>query len=35
MEKEGLVGMAVVGGAVLAVGALVGVGMAIAKRSKW
>lgn len=31
MEKEGLVGMAVAGGAILAVGAIVGVGMAIAK----
>lgn len=31
MEKEGLMGMAVAGGAILAVGAIVGVGMAIAK----
>lgn len=34
MEKEGLMGMAVAGGAILAVGAIVGVGMAIAK-AKW
>lgn len=34
MEKEGLVGMAMAGGLVLAVGAIVGVGMAIAK-AKW
>lgn len=32
MDKEGLVGMAVAGGAVLAVGALVGLGMAIASK---
>ncbi|XP_056630072.1 mitochondrial fission 1 protein [Diorhabda sublineata] len=34
LEKEGLVGMAFTGGIVLAVGALVGVGMAIASRGK-
>ncbi|XP_057667500.1 mitochondrial fission 1 protein [Diorhabda carinulata] len=34
MGKEGLVGMAFTGGIVLAVGALVGVGMAIASRGK-
>ncbi len=33
MEKEGLVGMAVVGGATLAFGALVGLGVALAKRN--
>ncbi len=33
MEKDGLIGMAVVGGATLAFGALVGVGIALAKRS--
>ena len=33
MEKEGLIGMAVVGGATLVFGALVGVGLALAKRS--
>ncbi|KAK4879044.1 hypothetical protein RN001_007190 [Aquatica leii] len=32
MEKEGLVGMAVAGGFVLALGALVGLGMAIASK---
>lgn len=31
MERDGLVGMAVVGGATLAFGALVGVGIALAK----
>ncbi|RZC34415.1 mitochondrial fission 1 protein [Asbolus verrucosus] len=34
MEKEGLVGMAMAGGVVLAVGAIVGVGMAIASKVK-
>ncbi|CAG9865022.1 unnamed protein product [Phyllotreta striolata] len=34
MEKEGLVGMAMTGGIVLAVGAIVGVGMAIASKAK-
>ena len=34
MEKEGLVGMAVVGGATLALGGLVGLGIALAKSSK-
>ncbi|KAG5885537.1 hypothetical protein JTB14_027392 [Gonioctena quinquepunctata] len=34
MEKEGLVGMAVAGGVVLAVGAILGVGMAIASKTK-
>ncbi len=33
MEKEGLIGMAVVGGATLAFGALVGLGIAMAKRN--
>ena len=32
MEREGLVGMAVVGGATLAFGAVVGLGLALAKR---
>jgi fission 1 protein len=32
MEKEGLIGMAIVGGATLAFGALVGIGMAMAKK---
>jgi len=32
MEKEGLMGIAIVGGATLAVGALVGLGIALAKR---
>ena len=31
MEKEGLIGMAVVGGATLALGGLVGLGIALAK----
>ena len=34
MEKEGLIGMAVVGGAALAFGGLVGLGIALAKSSK-
>ena len=34
MEKEGLIGMAVVGGATLALGGLVGLGIALAKSSK-
>ncbi|CAH1183312.1 unnamed protein product [Phaedon cochleariae] len=34
MEKEGLVGMAYAGGVVLAVGAILGVGLAIAGKSK-
>ena len=34
MEKEGLIGMAVVGGAALAFGGLVGLGIALAKASK-
>ena len=34
MEKEGLVGMAGVGGATLALGGLVGLGIALAKSSK-
>ncbi len=34
MEKDGLVGMAVVGGAALAFGGLVGLGIALAKSSK-
>lgn len=34
MEKEGLVGMAMAGGVVLAVGAIVGVGMAIVSKVK-
>ncbi|XP_060517784.1 mitochondrial fission 1 protein [Cylas formicarius] len=34
MEKEGMVGMAVAGGVLVAVGAIVGVGMAIANKSK-
>lgn len=34
MKQEGLVGMAYVGGAALALGALVGVGMALAGKSK-
>ena len=34
MEKEGLIGMAVVGGATLAFGALVGIGVALAKGAK-
>lgn len=34
MEKEGLLGMAVVGGATLALGGLVGLGIALAKSSK-
>ncbi|CAH0557646.1 unnamed protein product [Brassicogethes aeneus] len=34
MEKEGLVGMAMAGGVVLAVGAIVGFGMAIASKVK-
>ncbi len=33
MEKDGLKGMAVVGGATLALGAVVGLGIALAKRS--
>jgi len=33
MEREGLIGMAVVGGATLAFGALVGIGVALAKKS--
>ncbi|XP_050307022.1 mitochondrial fission 1 protein [Anthonomus grandis grandis] len=32
MEKEGLLGMALAGGAVLAVGAMVGIGLAIRKK---
>lgn len=32
MEKEGLVGMAITGGAVLAVGAVVGLVMAVTKK---
>ena len=32
MEKEGLMGMAIVGGATLAFGALVGLGIAMAKK---
>lgn len=32
MEKEGLKGMVMAGGAVLAVGAIVGLGMAVASR---
>ncbi len=34
MERDGLIGMAVVGGATLAFGALVGVGIALAKSKK-
>lgn len=34
MEKEGLVGIAITSGVVLAVGAIVGVGMAIASKVK-
>ena len=34
MEKEGLIGMAVVGGAALAFGGLVGLGIALAKSSR-
>lgn len=34
MEREGLIGMAVVGGATLALGGLVGLGIALAKGSK-
>lgn len=34
MEKEGLVGMAVAGGVVLAIGAIVGAGMALANKGK-
>lgn len=34
MEREGLIGMAVVGGATLALGGLVGLGIALAKSSK-
>ena len=34
MEKEGLIGMAVVGGATLALGGLVGLGIALAKSAK-
>lgn len=34
MEKEGLIGMAVVGGAALAFGGLLGLGIALAKSSK-
>lgn len=34
MEKEGLMGMAVVGGTALAIGGLVGLGIALAKSSK-
>ncbi|XP_023020699.1 mitochondrial fission 1 protein [Leptinotarsa decemlineata] len=34
MEKEGMFGMAVAGGAILAVGAIVGVGMALASKGK-
>jgi len=32
MEREGLIGMAVVGGATLAFGAVVGLGLALAKK---
>ena len=32
MTKEGLMGMAMVGGAALAIGGIIGVGMALAKR---
>jgi fission 1 protein len=32
MTKEGLLGMAMVGGAALAIGGLVGLGMALAKK---
>lgn len=32
MEKEGLIGMAVAGGAVLALGGLVGLGIALASK---
>ena len=32
MTKEGLLGMAMVGGGVLAIGALVGLGMALTKK---
>lgn len=32
MEKEGLKGMAIAGGAVLAIGGLVGLGIALAKK---
>ena len=34
MEKEGLIGMAVVGGATLALGGLVGLGIALAKSAR-
>lgn len=34
MEKEGLIGMAVAGGAVLALGGLVGLGIALASSKK-
>lgn len=34
MEKEGLIGMVVVGGAALAFGGLVGLGIALAKSAK-
>ncbi|XP_077987845.1 mitochondrial fission 1 protein-like [Glandiceps talaboti] len=33
MNKEGLMGMAIVGGAALAIGSLVGIGVALAKKS--
>ena len=32
MKKEGLMGMAIVGGAALAIGSIVGIGMALAKK---
>ncbi|XP_054718285.1 mitochondrial fission 1 protein-like [Uloborus diversus] len=32
MKKEGLIGMAIVGGAALAIGSMVGIGMALAKK---